>query len=178
MVESRPIDRYRVVQWATGNIGTRSLREIIGHPDLDLVGLWVSSPAKVGRDAGDLSGLDVVTDVVATDDIEAVLALDADCVMYMPQGLDLDALCRILESGANVVTTRGEFHHPASLDPSTRERIEAACARGGHVDPQHGVEPRLHHRGRHPGGRLVRAPHRSATRSSSSRTCRAGTRPT
>ena len=29
--------RYRVVQWATGNIGTRSLRAVLEHPDLELV---------------------------------------------------------------------------------------------------------------------------------------------
>ena len=44
--------RYRVVQWATGNIGLRSLQAVIEHPDLDLVGLYVYSETKVGRDAG------------------------------------------------------------------------------------------------------------------------------
>jgi 4-hydroxy-tetrahydrodipicolinate reductase len=119
-----------VVQWATGNIGTKSLRGVIEHPDMDLVGLVVHSPDKAGRDAGDLCGL-APTGVLATNDLEDVLALAPDCVLYMPQGCDVDALCRLLESGSNVVTTRGEFHHPPSLDPATRERIEAACAKGG-----------------------------------------------
>ena len=48
---------YRVVQWATGNIGTRSLRTAIEHPQLDLVGVYVHSPDKAGRDAGELCGL-------------------------------------------------------------------------------------------------------------------------
>src|SRR3546814_12090720 len=55
----------------------------------------------------------------------------ADCVVYMPQTIDADQLCRLLESGCNVVTTRTEFHHPASVDPALRARIEAACQRGG-----------------------------------------------
>ena len=122
--------RHRVVQWATGNIGTYALRSVIAHPGLDLVGVHVHSPAKAGRDAGELCGLEAVG-VVATDDIEEIVALGADCVLYMPAACDFDEVCRLLESGANVVTTRGEFHRPASLDPAVRERVEAACARGG-----------------------------------------------
>ena len=49
----------------------------------------------------------------------------------MPASCDLDQVCRLLASGANIVTTRGEFHRPASLDPAARDRVEAACARGG-----------------------------------------------
>jgi hypothetical protein len=122
--------RYRVVQWATGNIGTRALRAVVEHPDLDLVGVYVHSPEKAGRDAGELCGLGA-TGVTATRDIEEILALGADCVLYMPIACDLDEVCRLLAGGANVVTTRGEFHHPAGMEPRTRERVEAACAAGG-----------------------------------------------
>ena len=44
--------RLRVVQWATGNIGTRALREVIRHPSLELVGVLVYDPDKDGVDAG------------------------------------------------------------------------------------------------------------------------------
>jgi 2,4-diaminopentanoate dehydrogenase len=121
---------YRVVQWATGNIGTRSLQGVIGHPDLTLVGLYVYAPDKVGRDAGELCGL-APTGVVATADVEEIIRLGADCVLYMPRALEVDDVCRLLESGANVVTTRGEFHHPGSMDGDLRARIEAACRAGG-----------------------------------------------
>lgn len=121
--------RLRVVQWATGNIGTRALRAVIEHPTLELAGLYVHSAEKVGRDAGELCGTSP-TGVVATNDAAAIAALGADCVLYMPQGCDYDAICRLLASGANVVTTRGEFLRPASLDPSVRARVEAACKEG------------------------------------------------
>ena len=120
----------RVAQWATGNIGTRSLRAVIEHPALELVGVWVHSADKAGRDAGALCGLDA-TGVVATNSIDVIVAAHPDCVLYMPQQCDLDDVCRLLESGANIVTTRGEFHHPASLDDAARARVEAACAAGG-----------------------------------------------
>jgi hypothetical protein len=121
---------YRVVQWATGNIGTKSLRAVIDHPNLELVGLYVHSPDKVGKDAGEFCG-GGTTGVIATSSITDVLALHADCVLYMQQGCDFDEVCRILASGANIVTTRGEFHRPASLDAAVRERVEAACTKGG-----------------------------------------------
>ncbi|MFG1924522.1 dihydrodipicolinate reductase [Cryptosporangium sp. NPDC048952] len=120
----------RVVQWATGNIGSRALRGVIEHPGLELVGVYAHSPGKVGRDAGELCGLDPVG-VRASADRDEILALGADCVIYTPLACDFDDVCAVLGSGANVVSTRGEFHRPASLEPGVRARIEEACARGG-----------------------------------------------
>lgn len=122
--------RYRVAQWATGNIGSRAMRAVIEHPAMDLVGVWVHSEEKAGRDAGELCGVGS-TGVLATRDLDEICALGADCVLYMPQGCDFDTVSRLLSSGANVVTTRGEFHRPASLDPDRRAQVEAACRQGG-----------------------------------------------
>lgn len=120
---------YRVVQWATGNIGTRALRTAIEHPDLEVVGVHVHSEDKVGRDAGELAGLERIG-VAATHQIDRVLDLRPDCVLYMQQGCDFDDVCRLLAAGANIVTTRGEFHNPAAMDPAVRGRVEDACRRG------------------------------------------------
>ena len=120
----------RVIQWATGNVGSRALRMVIQHPGLELVGLWVNSPGKVGKDAGELSGAGVETGIKATNSADDLIALDADCVLYMRQGTDMDELCRILASGKNVVTTRADFHNPRMMKPDDRTRIEAACGAG------------------------------------------------
>jgi 4-hydroxy-tetrahydrodipicolinate reductase len=120
---------YKVVQWATGNVGTRSLRSVIEHPNMELVGLYVHSKDKAGRDAGELAGLSA-NGIKATNSIDEIVALRPDCVLYMQQGANIDDLCRLLASGANVVTTRVEFHDPPTLDPKVRERLEDACRRG------------------------------------------------
>jgi 2,4-diaminopentanoate dehydrogenase len=132
---SRPLC---VIQWATGNVGTRSLRRVSEHPDMELVGLWVSNPDKVGLDAARLIERDIGyegacadTGVIATSDVDALVATAADCVLYMRQGTDMAELCRLLASGKNVVTTRGDFHSPAMMDAEARSAIEAACAAGG-----------------------------------------------
>jgi 4-hydroxy-tetrahydrodipicolinate reductase len=121
---------YRVVQWATGNIGARALRAVIEHPNLTLAGVYVHTDGKAGRDAGELCGLTPVG-VAATRSVDEILTLDADCVLYMPLLLDVDEVCRLLASGANIVTTRGEFLRARSMDPDVRQRVEAACEQGG-----------------------------------------------
>ena len=129
MTNSPP--RHRVVQWATGNIGTRALREVIRHPSLDLVGLLVYDPAKDGVDAGTLCGEEPVG-VKATTDRAAIHALGADCVLYMPRVVDLDDVVAFLEAGTNVVTTCGAFFDGGRpLGDERRSRVLDACARGG-----------------------------------------------
>ncbi len=125
-----PTPRRRVVQWATGNVGTRALREVIRHPSLDLVGLLVYDPAKDGVDAGSLCGEPPVG-VKATTDRAAIHALGADCVLYMPRVTDLADVVAFLEAGTNVVTTCVEFTdggHP--LGDEARARVLDACAKG------------------------------------------------
>jgi hypothetical protein len=122
--------RLRVVQWGTGNIGRRALREVIRHPELDLVGVRVYDPAKDGVDAGVLSGEDEVG-VAATTESDAIHALAADCALYMPSRLELDDVVTLLEAGTNVVTTRGElFAGGHRLGDERRARVVDACARG------------------------------------------------
>jgi 4-hydroxy-tetrahydrodipicolinate reductase len=132
--------KLRVVQWATGNVGSRALRHVIRHPDLELVGVWVHGAEKVGRDAGTLAGLDPVG-ILATHDSAEILALNADCVLYMPHVFDVAELCRILTSGANVVSTRMELQNPDTLAPADRAAIEAACAAGNSSVHATGASP-------------------------------------
>ncbi len=120
----------RVVQWATGNIGARSLRAVIEHPGFELAGLYVYTDEKVGRDAGDLCGLGP-TGITATRRMDEIVALAPDCVLYMPRMCDLRQVCDLLASGANIVTTRGEFHRPESMESGARTEVEAACLKGG-----------------------------------------------
>jgi hypothetical protein len=137
---------YRVVQFSTGNVGRLALRAIIGHPDLELVGLWVHSEAKAGTDAGELAGVGPVG-VLATNDLDAVLALKADVVMHTATG-DLRPheavaeMCRFLEAGTNVVSTSVvSLVHPASADRNAVAQLEAACARGNSSCFTSGIDP-------------------------------------
>jgi 2,4-diaminopentanoate dehydrogenase len=134
----------RVVQWATGGVGRAAIECVLRHPELVLVGCWVHSAAKAGRDVGDLVGQAPVG-VVATDDVQAVLDLDADCVVYAPLVPDQEQVLALLRSGKEVVTPVG-WVYP---DPRTRAELEAACVEGGST---------LHGTGIHPGGITERFP--------------------
>ena len=121
---------YRVVQWAAGRMGKKAILGVLDHPNLELVGLHVHSEEKEGKDAGVLAGTRAVG-ILATRDIEDVVALKPDCVLYMQEGFDLDDLTTLLSAGINVVTTRSEFFYAAAMDPIARQRIEQACQQGG-----------------------------------------------
>lgn len=119
----------RVVQWATGTVGSAAMRAVISHPDMELVGVKVYSEAKEGKDAGELCGVPA-TGITATRDVQSILALKPDCVVYMPESTDFDDVCVLLENGINISSTRAEFFHPGKMNPEVRARVEAACEKG------------------------------------------------
>jgi 4-hydroxy-tetrahydrodipicolinate reductase len=136
----------RVIQWSTGNVGLYSLRQVIDHPELELVGLWAHSPKKVGQDAGTLCGRPP-TGVEATNDAKALLAMNADCVVYTATA-DLrpfeaiEEIVGILESGKSVVSSSVvPLVHPKSFFPEIVERLEAACAKGRSSFFTSGIDP-------------------------------------
>ncbi len=130
--------RYRVVQWATGNVGRRALRAILDRDGFELVGVHAFSPDKVGRDAGTLAGIAPVG-VLATDDVEALIGTAPDCVIYTPYVIDYALVERLLRAGVNVVTT-GDFltgtHHPKE-----RAALDTAALKGGATFLGTGFEP-------------------------------------
>lgn len=137
---------YRVIQWATGGVGKAAIQGVLRHPELELVGCWVHSADKDGRDVGKLIGVDPIG-VAASTDVDALLATDADCVMYSPLLPDDQVVIKILRSGKNVVTPVG-WVYPDRDNPSVRAIEEAALAGG----------VTLHGSGIHPGGITERFP--------------------
>lgn len=135
---------YRVIQWATGTVGIHAVPAIAAHPDLELAGLWVHSDDKAGRDAGELCGV-APLGVTATQDAEALLALNADCVCYMAHsdvrpGEVVDDLCRMLAGGKNVVNTSFVpllFPRHAGF----HEQLQRACLEGGTSFYTSGIDP-------------------------------------
>jgi hypothetical protein len=134
----------RVIQWATGGVGRAAVAGVVAHPELELVGCWVHSPDKAGRDVGELCDIDPLG-VVATDDVDQLVELEAECVVYAPIMADPAVVARLLASGKNVVTPLNWFF-PGGRDESL---IEEACRRGGST---------VHGTGIHPGGITERFP--------------------
>jgi 2,4-diaminopentanoate dehydrogenase len=128
----------KIVQWTTGNVGKRSVRAVVANPDLELVGCYAWSADKIGRDVGELCGIDPVG-VTATDDVDALLASKPDCVVYNPMWPDTDEVVRILEAGVNVVSTAAFIN--GKRTPADHDRIAEACERGGSSMFGTGISP-------------------------------------
>jgi hypothetical protein len=134
----------RVIQWATGAMGKTCLRAVIDHPDLELVGLYVYSDAKAGKDAGEIARRPA-TGVKATRSIEDILALDADVVLHCPllrmpyDAHDADVR-RLLESGKNVISINNYFH-PKALGEAHAAALAASCRKGNATLCGTGINP-------------------------------------
>jgi len=135
------------VVWGTGNVGRAAIRAVEAHPGLKLTAVIVHDPAKQGRDAGDLAGLDHELGITATTDIDAVLAASPRAVVYAASG-DIrpdDALADItkaIRAGAVVVTpSLYALYDHRSAPPELREPVLAAIAEGGGSLFVSGVDP-------------------------------------
>jgi hypothetical protein len=117
----------RVVQWTTGNVGKRSVIATIASPHLELVGCYAWSPDKAGRDVGELCGINPIG-IAATNDINSLLVLKPDCVVYNPMFPNVEELVRILSAGINVVAT--SYFITGQLLGRGRDRIAEACKQG------------------------------------------------
>ena len=138
----------RVAHIGTGNVGRLALAELIENPAFDLTGLVVSTPAKVGRDAGELAGLGVRTGILATDNLDAVLAGEPECAVYCAMGdtrmpAAMDDVRRILAAGVNVVgSAPGVLQFPWHVIPDKFiEPLEEAARLGDSSIYINGVDP-------------------------------------
>ncbi len=135
----------RVVQWATGITGMMALRALIEADKIDLVGVRVYDPAKVGVDAGTMVGM-APTGVLATDSKDEILALKPDVVLYMggverhPETSIAD-IVDLLAAGADVISTGSSFTDARSIIPQWADQLEAACKAGGSTFLGVGIHP-------------------------------------
>ncbi|BBZ02317.1 dihydrodipicolinate reductase [Mycolicibacterium chitae] len=129
---------YRVVQWTTGNVGKSSVAALAANPNYEIVGCYAWSPEKAGRDVGELVGIEPLG-VTATNDVDQLLALKPDVVVYNPMWIDVDELVRILEAGINVVATASFI--TGHNQGAGRDRIAEACERGGSSMFGSGISP-------------------------------------
>lgn len=138
----------RVAHIGTGNVGRIALSELIENPGFELTGLCVSADEKVGKDAGELAGLDVKTGILATKDLDAVLATEPECAVYcamgdtrMPEAME--DVRKILAAGINVVgSSPGLLQYPWGVMPDKYiQRVEDAARQGNSSLFISGVDP-------------------------------------
>ncbi|MFZ0140642.1 MAG: diacylglycerol kinase [Aeromicrobium sp.] len=138
----------RVAQVGTGNAGSLTLRQLIQDQRFELVAVGVSTPEKLGQDAGALAGLGVRTGVKAVMDLEAVVAARPECVVYCAMGdtRPVEAtndVVTFLEAGIDVVgSAPGTLQFPWETMPDkVIEKVENAARAGDATVYITGVDP-------------------------------------
>jgi hypothetical protein len=138
----------RVAQVATGNAGRLTLRQLVTDDRFELVAVSVSSPDKVGVDAGELASLDATTGVTAVEGLDAVIEAKPDCVVYCAMGdtRPVEAtndVCRLLEAGIDVVgSAPGTLQFPwGTMPEKVIAKVEAAAQAGSSSVYITGVDP-------------------------------------
>jgi len=142
------VDRKRVVVWGTGFVGRMIIPEIVPHPRFELVGVGVSNPDKVGRDAGDICGIGSIG-VHATDDVDALIALRPDALVhYGPTAAhaadNIALIGSFLRAGIDVCSTAMTpwvWPTMSLLPAAWVEPISAACTEGGASCFTTGIDP-------------------------------------
>jgi hypothetical protein len=138
----------RVVVWGTGYVGKMVIPEVVKHPAFELVGVGVSHPDKVGRDAGEISGTDPIG-ITATDDLSALIDLRPDALVHFgPTAAhaadNIRDIGAFLRAGIDVCSTAMtpwvwptmSLNPPAWVDPITE-----ACEAGGSSCFTTGIDP-------------------------------------
>ncbi|MCX6395263.1 MAG: dihydrodipicolinate reductase [Propionibacteriales bacterium] len=135
------------IVWGTGNVGRLAIKAVDAHPALELTAVIVHNPDKVGRDAGELAGMDRVLGVPATDDVAAVLAAAPGAVVYAasgdvrPDGALADVV-RAITAGAVVVTPAlYALYDQRNAPAEVRDPVAAAVEAGRGALFANGVDP-------------------------------------
>jgi hypothetical protein len=138
----------RVALIGPGNCGSLALTQLIEDPRFELTAVGVSSESKIGKDAGELAGLDITTGIIATRGIEGALATKPDCVVYTADGDTRlgEAMAEVrefLSAGINVVgSAPGVLQYPWDVIPDKHiERVEDAAQKGNSSVYITGVDP-------------------------------------
>jgi hypothetical protein len=137
---------YKVVQWGTGNLGTLAIQSVLKHPDLELIGTWVSSAAKEGKDVGELARIAPIG-LLATRDADSLIASDADCVCYAADSMGredevVEDCVRMLKAGKNVVNVSDPaLVYPKAKGGDVYDRLQQACLEGNASFYTNGGDP-------------------------------------
>ena len=150
------MENYKVIIWGLGHVGKAAVRQLVQRKSLELVAVYDTDPAKIGQDAGTLSGVEP-TGVIVNGDANAVLAMDADIVLYYaPNFFDegkkvspetvtknVDEICQIMAAGKNVTTTTLTYYAHKTA-PEFYERIDKVGKEHGVTYTQQGIYPGLY----------------------------------
>jgi 4-hydroxy-tetrahydrodipicolinate reductase len=121
---------YKVIVWGTGFIGKMVIRELLDHPEYELVGVLVNASEKDGVDVGELIGQAPVGLRATTGPTAAYAAVN------------IENMSRALAAGKNVVdTSMTPLVYPKACPPQMIAPLEKACREGRTSCFTTGIDP-------------------------------------
>lgn len=141
-MDLRPI---RVVHYGLGAIGSSIARLTVAQRGLQVVGGIELDPEKVGRDLGEVIGLDHALGAPVSDDASAILErTNPDVVIHATASLFRQVYPQIVEcvrARANVLSTCEELIYPYIHDPAPAAELNRLALRSGVTVLGAGVNP-------------------------------------
>jgi 2,4-diaminopentanoate dehydrogenase len=135
--------RVRAVVYGAGAMGLQATR-MMTEKGVDVVGAIARSPEKVGRDLGELAGIERLGVLVESDAEHVIATRKPDVVLlatqsFIPEIFDQLAMCA--RNGVNVITIAEEALYPWNTSPALAAELDAIAREkgatitgGGHQD--------------------------------------------
>ena len=138
-------EKIRVIQYGLGPIGSAVARHVVERAGLELVGGVDVDPSKVGKDVGEVIGLNRPLGFAVAENLAQVLAqAEADVALHTTSSyFDLfnPQIVEILEAGLDIVSTAEELSFPWLAHPEEAAEIDAVAKRAGKTVLGTGVNP-------------------------------------
>lgn len=119
---------YRSIHYGLGPIGQELARLAAAREQIEIVGAVDIDPAKVGKDVGEVIGLDHPLGVIVRDDAAALFReVNADVVLHTTGSYLSQVwpqLEGIISGGVNIVSTCEELSFPAAQFPDMAKQID------------------------------------------------------
>jgi len=135
----------KVVVMGIGAIGKMLTKELLNKQGFEIVGAIDIDPNKVGRDLGEIIGLDKTLDIKVSNDIDEVLKRTRpDVVIHMTSSYLKDVypqILNIVKYGVNVVSSCEELSYPYIVDAKLSKELDETAKRYGSTILATGINP-------------------------------------
>jgi len=139
------VEKVKVIQMGIGTVGQAATRSLAGKKGLDIVGALDMDKEKVGKDLGEVAGLDKKLGVIVTDDADSLFSETcADVVIHITCTYLHEAYPQIIkpiQQGMNVISATEALGNPYVSDPGLAAKLERLSKKHGVTVLGSGLSP-------------------------------------
>ncbi len=137
--------KVRVVQFGCGPIGCSVIRYARNRPDMEVVGAIDIDAGLVGRDLGEVTGIDDKLGVLVSAEADAILSQAKPDIVFLTTSSSLKVVHaqvgKCIDASANVISTCEELAYPYKKEPQISADIDKKARDRGVTVLATGVNP-------------------------------------